>query len=295
MLRRAKKLFGEEDVARLGKEAFRTRNRSVRRLSQKLHRIALRKSEKAKEELRAAYRKLLSVAKASRAQAVKVEEVLRKQNDPRAGRLAQRLEHFMSLLERGIEQAVRRVLEGEQVPAAEKVLSLFEEHTQIITRRKIGKPREFGRKILLNEVEGGIVSRYEILEDVGREHPHLPESIEAHRKSFGRVPYLLSGDRGLYSSENEKLAHEAGIKRVVLPKSGRASKERQRYEKQRWFRGGFRFRAGIEGRISVLRRSYGLGRCLEHGEEGMGRWVGWGILVHNLAKISEAQAVRAVA
>ncbi len=92
---------------------------------------------------------------------------------------------------------MRRVLEGEQVPAAEKILSFFEPHTQIITRRKIGKPREFGRKILLDEVEGGIISRYEILKDVGREHPHLPESIEAHRKSFGQAPYLLSGDRGL--------------------------------------------------------------------------------------------------
>ena len=104
---------------------------------------------------------------------------------------------------------------------------------------------------------------------------------------------MLAGDRGLYSVENERLAQEAGVKRVVLPKSGRASRERQRYEKQRWFKRGFRFRAGIEGRISVLRRSYGLGRCLEHGEEGMGRWVGWGIFVHNLAKICEAQAARA--
>jgi transposase, IS5 family len=293
LLRRAKKLFGEEDAARLGKEAFRTRNRSVRGLSQKLHRIALRKGEKAKEELQDAYRKLIVVARASCAQAVKIEEVLQKHSDPHAGRLAERLKHFVALVERGIDQAVRRVLEGEQVPATEKILSLFEEHTQIITRRKIGKPREFGRKILLDEVEGGIISRYEILEDVGREHPHLPESIEAHRRSFGRVPELLAGDRGLYSVENERVAHQAGIKRVVLPKSGRASKERQRYEKQRWFRRGFRFRAGIEGRISVLRRSYGLGRCLEHGEEGMGRWVGWGIFVHNLAKISEAQAARA--
>jgi transposase, IS5 family len=241
---------------------FRTRNRSVRRISQKLHRIALGKGEKAKEQLRDAYRKLISVAKASRTQAVKVGKVLRKQTDPRARRLAQRLEHFVPLLERGIEQAVRRVLCGEQVPATEKILSLFEPHTQIITRRKkIGKPREFGRKILLNEVEGGIISHYEILEDVGREHPHLPESIEAHRKSFGRVPELITGDRGLYSVENEQLAHEAGIKRVALPKSGRTSQERQRYEKQRWFRRGFRFRAAIEGRISVLRRSYGLGRC----------------------------------
>jgi IS5 family transposase len=288
-----KKALPAEVAESLGKEAFRTRNRSVRRISQKLHRIALRKGEKAKEELRDAYRKLIAITKASCAQAVKIEEVLQKHTDPRAGRLAQHLKHFVALLVRGIDQTVRRVLCGEEVPAAEKILSLFEEHTQIITRRKIGKPREFGRKILLNEVEGGIVSHYEILEDVGREHPHLPESIEAHRKSFGRAPYLLSGDRGLYSIENEKLAHEAGIKHVVLPKSGRASKERQRYEKQRWFRAGFRFRAGIEGRISVLRRSYGLGRCLEHGEEGMGRWVGWGIVVHNLAKISEAQAERA--
>ena len=56
---------------------------------------------------------------------------------------------------------------------------------------------------------------------------------------------------------------------------------------------GYLFRAGIEGRISVLRRSYGLGRCLEHGEEGMGRWGGRGIVVHSLARSSEAQAERA--
>jgi transposase, IS5 family len=295
LLRRAREALGER-AAYLGKGAFRTRNRSVRRLTKELHRIALRKGEKAAEELREAYRKLVGISRCSCAQAQRVAQELREKADVlQALRLVERLEHFVPLVERGIDQAVRRVHEGEQVPAAEKILSLFEEHTQIITRRKIGKPREFGRKILLDEVEGGIVSRYEILKDVGREHPHLPESIEAHRKSFGRAPYLLSGDRGLYSVENEKLAYEAGVKRVVLPKSGRASKERQRYEKQRWFRKAFRFRAGIEGRISVLRRSYGLGRCLDHGEEGMGRWVGWGIFVHNLSKISEVRAGRAAA
>jgi IS5 family transposase len=58
------------------------------------------------------------------------------------------LEHFVPLVEQGITQATRRVLSGEQVPAEEKLLSLFEEHTQIITRQKAGKPREFGRKVL---------------------------------------------------------------------------------------------------------------------------------------------------
>src|SRR5215218_597311 len=83
----------------------------------------------------------------------------------------------------------------------------------------------------------------------------------------------------------------AGIRRLALPQSGRPTKKRKEYEEQRWFKRAFAFRAGIEGRISMLRRGYALERCLYHGEEGMGRWVGWGILVHNLAKISKKQAV----
>jgi hypothetical protein len=71
-----------------------------------------------------------------------------------AGCLLERFEHFLPLVEQGITQASLRVLEGEHLPAPEKLLSLFEEHTQIITRHKAGKPREFGRKVLIEEVEG---------------------------------------------------------------------------------------------------------------------------------------------
>jgi hypothetical protein len=121
--------------------------------------------------------------------------------------LLEGFEHFLSLVERGIDQATRRVLRGEQVPATEKLLSLFEEHTQIITRHKARKPREFGRKVLIDEVEGGIISRYEVLSESASERSHLPESLRAHQEYFGRAPYLLAGDRGLYSVENEKAAH----------------------------------------------------------------------------------------
>jgi transposase, IS5 family len=292
LFRRAKKALPAEVVRCLGKEAFRTRNRSVRRTAQRLHRIARRKGEEAKNELKEAYRKLIAIAQASRAQAKQVVEALHNHADAGAARLLERFEHFMPLVEQGITQAARRVLEGEQVPATEKLLSLFEEHTQIITRQKMGKPREFGRKILIDEVDGGIISRYEILEEIGREHPQLPTSLEAHQEHFGRAPHLLAGDRGLYSTENERLAREAGVKRIVLPKSGKPSEKRKRHEKQRWFRRGFRFRAGIEGRISVLGRAFGLDVCLDHGEEGMGRWVGWGILAHNLRQIARIQAAR---
>ena len=292
LLRRAKKALPIEVAHQLGKEAFRTRNRSVRRVAQQLHRIARRKGEKAHEELKEAYHKLITITQASCTQAREVVEALREHADASAGRLVKHFEHFLPLVEQGITQAARRVLEGEQLPATEKILSLFEEHTQIITRQKMGKSREFGRKVLIDEVDGGIISRYEILEEVGREHPHLPASLEAHQEHFGRAPQLLAADRGLYSVENEKTAQQAGVKRVVLPKNGKPSEKRKRHEKQRWFVRGFRFRAGIEGRISVLTRAFGLDVCLDHGEEGMGRWVGWGILAHNLRQISRTQAAR---
>ena len=299
LLRGAKKVLPTEVASQLGKkEAFRTRNRSVRRVAQRLHRIARRKGEKAREELKEAYQKLIAITQASCAQAVRVVGALRGYADEEssgARRLLEGLEHFVPLVEQGIAQATRRVLHDEQVPAQQKILSLFEEHTQIITRQKMGKPREFGRKVLIDEVDGGIISRYEILEEVGREHPHLPASLEAHQEHFRRAPQLLAADRGLYSAENERLAHQAGVKRVVLPKSGRLSHEREQHEKQRWFKRGFRFRAGIEGRISVLGRAFGLDVCLDHGEEGMGRWVGWGILTHNLRQISRTQAARQAA
>ncbi len=290
LLRRAKTVLGEQ--VELGKAAFRTRTRSVRRLAQQLHRVARRKGEEAAEALQQAYAKLIRIAEQSRAQAVQVRAALRERGEAAAHRVVAGLEHVLPLVEQAIDQASRRVLQGEAVPSEEKLLSLFEPHTQVIRRHKAGRPTEFGRKLLLDEVEGGIISRYAVLDEVGLEHPHLIASLDAHQERFRHPPELLTGDRGLYSPENEARARERGVKRVALPKTGRLSRERQQHERQRWFQRGFRFRAGIEGRINVLRRDYGLERCRDHGAAGMGRWVGWGIVTHNLVQIARTQAVR---
>ena len=117
---------------------------------------------------------------------------MRTEADAGTERLLESFERFVPLVERGIDQATRRVLEGEQVPAAEKLLSLFEEHTQIITHHKAGKQREFGRKILIDEVDGGIISRYEILAHSGSERSELPESLGAHQERFGRLSCWLA-------------------------------------------------------------------------------------------------------
>ena len=123
-------------------------------------------------------------------------------------------------------------------------------------------------------------------------HEHVEASLQGHQQRFERAPGLLAGDRGGYAAKNERSAQKAGVNRVVLPKTGRLSPERQEYEKQRWFRRGMRCRSGSEGRISVLNRCCGLDCCLNHGEDGFGRWVGWGILTANLARISRTVAAR---
>ena len=75
------------------------------------------------------------------------------------------------------------------------------------------------------------------------------------------------------------------MRRVSLPKPGYKSKRCQRREWQPWFRAAQRFRNGIEGRISHLRRARGLTRCLNHGLLGLERWIGWGIIANNIAVI----------
>jgi IS5 family transposase len=286
LLRRARAALGEA-AADLG-EAFRSRVRTVRRLSQRLHRIARRKGEEGRAALKAAYGRLVATAKRTAAQGKRVLNALRgRADEPTARRLAERLAEVLPRLKRVIGQAERRVLKDDPVPSGEKLVSLFEPHTQVIPRFKAGKPAEFGRKLRLDEVEGGIITGYEVLErGGGQDQPHLGPALSNHRRHFGRAPRLLAADRGMASAENERLATEAGVKQVALPHVGKASPARRVEEKGRRFRDGYRFRAGIEGRIHALKRDYGLRRSRYRGERGFGRWVGWGIVAHNLARVA---------
>src|SRR4051794_34792415 len=158
LLRRARAALGE--AASGLKEAFRSRVRSVRRLSQQLHRIARRKGDEGKEALKAAYGRLVSIGKRAGAQGRRVLEALRGHgDDPGARRLAKRLEGALPLLKRAVGQAERRVLRDDPVPSAEKLVSLFEPHTQVIPRFRAGKPAEVGRKLRLGGGRGGDITR----------------------------------------------------------------------------------------------------------------------------------------
>ena len=92
----------------------------------------------------------------------------------------------------------------------------------------------------------------------------------------------------MYSPDNEQLAQKMGVKRVILPKPGYKSKQRKMLESRKCFVSGRKWYAGVEGRISVLKRAHGLQRCLDHGENGFHRWIGWGVIAGNLAVMGRA-------
>jgi transposase, IS5 family len=290
-IHRAKTVIGEGTTR--ARTLFRDRTRSVRRVLKGLIDAARRRGEHAQQLLQDGYRQLLELTEQVVDQAQQIQHLLQQQTDARAQRLHQTLQTFIPRVQQVIAQTTRRVIQGEAVGAEDKIVSLFEPHTAIIRKGKVGKPTEFGRYVWLDEVEGGIISRYAVLSGNPDDATQLLPSLDHHIEQFGRPPNLLAGDGKLATPSNERLAQQRGVRHVVLPRPGRKTPARQAHERQKWFRKGRNWRAGIEGRISGLKRRHGLDCCRDHGEDGMERWVGWGLIAHDLRMIAAHQADRA--
>jgi hypothetical protein len=138
-----------------------------------------------------------------------------------------------------------------------------------------------------------ISSRYAVLEDNRADSQQVQPSLAPHQRLFGRPPKLLAADPGGWSPENEAAAEAVGVEQVCLPKHGSKSAVCKAHEAQRWFAAGWPGRAGMEGRIHGLNRRHKLNRCLYHGAAGMERWVGWGIISHDLRQMAQATVARA--
>jgi transposase, IS5 family len=159
----------------------------------------------------------------------------------------------------------------------------------VIRKGKAHKPNEFGRLVRIDEVENGLVSNYAVAPGNLCDQQQWMPALEAHVELFGRVPELAAADRGFWSSANEKAALQLGVTQVVLPSCGRLSAARAARQKQRWFRRGQGWRAGIEARLSTLKHCFGMQRAFYKGEIGFERHVGWCIIAHNLVAMSRAR------
>jgi transposase, IS5 family len=270
------------------KKWFRDRHRQAHHLARDISRLSRSKAKNTAKSSLKLYKKLLEVVQVLLTQVAEIQTRLGQLHDPSADGLNESLDHYLPLVQRVIAQTQTRVLHGKPAAARDKVLSLFEPHTALLCRGK-AKPKdtEFGRKVWYAEVDGGLVSEYRLLKGNPDEAPLLIPSLHYHCQIFGKPPQEVCGDRGIHSPNNEQQAQALGVKHVSLPQPGYKSDRRRNHERQPWFRAAQRFRNGIEGRISQLRRARHLDRCLAHGEIGMERWIGWGIIANNLATIAQ--------
>jgi IS5 family transposase len=202
--------------------------------------------------------------------------------------LSKEIEHYCQLGRQVIDQTRRRVLEGELVPTEEKVYSIFEPHTDLIKRGKAQKPVEFGRKVFLAESAQGLITDYRVLEGNPADSTHVQSSLDRHRQTFQCAPELYASDRGFFSAENIQACTQAGVAQICIPqRGGGKSEEQTATERSKDFKRGQRFRAGIEGRISVLFRGRGMKRCLAKGPVRLEVLVGAAVLANNLLRIAQ--------
>lgn len=274
-----------------GVTGFTNRTRSARRRMQEIERMS--RQERAHQQL-PKYRELLSITR----QVVKnARQALKKKSKKvqadvvlglKIDALRQEISTYCGLADRVIDQTHRRVIDEEKVPTEEKIYSIFEPHTDLIKRGKARKPVEFGHKVFLAESAQGLITEYKVLDGNPCDTNHVKSSLENHQKTFGHAPELYATDRGFFSAENEAACRDGGVKNVCIPQAGgNKTSERETLERSREFKKGQGFRAGIEGRISVLFRGRGMKRCLAKGRQRFEILVGAAVLANNLMRIAE--------
>lgn len=260
---------------------FANRKRKSKRLC---YQITLVKGPKADKTRRKLYRRLIKVANEVFDMGCRCYHQLSGRDD--VPKEYWQLDHYLTMMAPAIDQCERRILKGENVDACEKIVSIFEEHTDIIRRGKSSSSTEFGHKVLFAAGKTGLITQYKVLLGNPGDGDFLPEIIATHKKQFGRPPHGISADRRFFSDDNEAMAYREGVKQVSICKPGYRNKQRKQIEKERWFRNLQKFRAGIEGIISTLMRGYGLKRCIWKGWEAFKRYVALSIVTYNLRKIA---------
>ena len=278
------------DILPQGVKGFTNRTRSARRRMQEIERMT--PQERAHQQL-PKYRELLWITQevvknARQALKRKTPKKVALEDALKIDALKQEIGEYCGLAERVIAQTRRRVIDGEQVPAEEKIYSIFEPHTDLIKRGKARKPVEFGHKVFLAESGQGLITEYRVLDGNPCDTNQVKTSLDNHQKNFQHAPDLYATDRGFHSAENEAACKEAGVKQVCIPqRGGNKTTERKALERSREFKQGQAFRSGIEGRISVLFRGRGMKRCLSKGRERFEILVGAAVLANNLMRIAE--------
>jgi IS5 family transposase len=197
--------------------------------------------------------------------------------------VALELQTYLASMRTIATTARRANVDGETVPASERVFSLFEPHTELIMRGRRQKPVEFGHKVLLCETAEKFITDYEVYEKQQLDSDLTQPVIERHEKLFGERPKVLAADKG-FCPEKGKFEELAKlVANLAIPRRMQDFMDKLLASCQA-------FRAGIEGTISGLKRAFRWVRCSFRGFKGFARTVGLGVFCHNLIVLADHES-----
>ena len=193
--------------------------------------------------------------------------------------VADEIESFLGPIRTVAATSERANVKGETVPAAERVFSLFEPHTELIKRGKSHKPVEFGHVIVLSETKEKFISDYDVMARRIPDSELAEQRVKNHEDLFGEPPEVLTADTGFNPKAQKRAALEEKVETLAIPRRVRDWVD---VISACWQR----FRAGIEGTISVLKRAYRLLRCPFRGFKSFAASIGMSIFCHNLVVLA---------
>jgi len=278
--------LGGDLATRIGVAGWRQRkhlHKNARRLARQIDRIAARKGAGYQERLKAPYRQLLALADRviTRAEGLRKRLRTRQAADVDALALDGQLQVFLERTRHVCSTARRRVLQGEQVPNRDKLLSIFEPHTQLYKRGKAATPVQFGRQVLVYEDGAGFVSHaYLMPRDADDQDVVVEQTRNLQRRLNGRIRQA-SFDRGFHSPENQRQLAKI-IAHPCLPMRGSHQAQQQDQQATIEFRRARQRHPGIESAIHALQSGNGLIRCRDRSEPGFSRYVQLAVLGRNL-------------
>ena len=195
--------------------------------------------------------------------------------------LAMEIERYLAHADRQIHQTRRRVIEGEKIPHNEKTFSIFEEHTEWISKGKAGVPVELGLKVCILEDQHGFILHHRIMQD--ETDDQVAVAMVKQAKEYHPSLISCSFDKGFHSPANQKDVMEH-LDFVVLPRKGRLSQnDKKREYSEEFIRARYQHSA-VESAINAL-EVHGLDRCLDHGIDGFEKYVALAVLGRNIQQL----------
>jgi hypothetical protein len=262
---------------------------NLRQLKRAYRRVQQLKRSSAKDPDQRAARQA-EIEQAHRDYLALAEQLLARARDTRArlftihrlpAALLAALDGYLAHGERQCDQIRRRVLEGERIPHAEKVFSIFEPHTEWISKGKAGVPVELGLRVAVVEDQHRFIVHHAVMERLTDEQIAVPLLEE----TCARFPETTSAsmDKGFHSPANQR-ALAALVPFPVLPKKGKCSAAEAAREGDPEFIRLRRRHSAVESAINAL-EVHGLDRCRDHGIAGFKRYVALAVVARNIQRL----------